>query len=222
MSAKLSTAASVTAIAAVAAAITGGTYAHFSDTDTREDYQLTNGTTMIDLTNDGTNTATAFKLGNLQPGDTSNKDINVENVGTLPGTVKISLVNVSSLENSCVDPEGGAGNPDTTCDATSAGELAQQLKITITKPDGSDDGTAADVVYDGLLSNYVANDAGFALTPFQTATDSGIWNIKWEFVNDSADAGDTIVDNNVAQSDSVEFDVQFVMTDDATTLTGTA
>ncbi len=225
--------ASVTAIAAVAAAITGGTYAVFSDRDTVAEYSLTNGTLDLVLTNDGGAASSPFQLGNMQPGDDGSKNINVRNDGSLPGVVKLSLVDLVQRENGCEDPESKAG--DTTCDDTAAvaagpgpdnlvgtaddvkaadatfaaAELASQLQITITGPDGADaNDTARDVLYTGLLSNYAHNIEARPMA----AGSSAVYDVAWEFVD--------AANNNLAQGDSVQFDLQFDIVDTAANYTG--
>jgi predicted ribosomally synthesized peptide with SipW-like signal peptide len=216
MSAKLTTAASLTAIAAVAAAIGTGTYAHFSDTEDVENYGVTAGSINLALTNDSGSESTPFVLTHIQPGNGSSKVINVTNSGNLDSLVTASIVNVSSAENGCLEPESSSG--DTSCPTLAvpapASELDDQLRLSITVPDDTldtdtsdadidgDVGTDPDVVYSSAAVSDRTTPAFVQRINNQQAL---AYTVTWSLPSDAGNS----TDNNQVMSDSVEFDVKF-------------
>lgn len=85
--------------------IVGGTFAYFSDT-VSTDNTFGAGTLAMGLSTD-TNAEVDFQAENLKPGDTVNRQMTIENEGTL--TIGDILL---SAEYSVVDSEGNQGEED--------------------------------------------------------------------------------------------------------------
>jgi spore coat-associated protein N len=114
---------SVFFIGLLALGVGWGTYALFSDTETSSDNTFTAGT--LDLKVDGqddTSLPIYFDFGNVQPSDSGSKVIALSNTGTLDGTAKIHIKDVTNTEGT---------NPEPETDITEPGDLGAALLITI-------------------------------------------------------------------------------------------
>jgi hypothetical protein len=140
-STKLSLVASVTAIAAVTAAIGTGTYASINDTEKQLD---ANSAGTLDINVDGENgTVAKFSIAEIVPGDSYSRVIPVSNLGDVDGLLKVTLADVSHAENGCPSEAeltaestmaGGA-----TCGAGAASELDDQIRVTLERRTAVDD-----------------------------------------------------------------------------------
>lgn len=116
----------VAAIAAATLALGAGTYAAFSDTETGPEATFAAGT--LDLTVGGVATTSPTSLTNVAPGSVIPLTFQVDNVGSIDGTLSLGLSLISSAENGCAEPESqGPNAADTTCDG--AGELPANLEV---------------------------------------------------------------------------------------------
>ena len=189
---------SIFTILSVSAIAFGATEAYYSDTETSTGNTFTAGT--LDLNLDGANTnVVKFNKTNLVPGNQPTGTFTLKNVGSVNGFVDLESVSVVSDENGCNDPETEAG--DITCGNPGAGEgeLAKELNFTLFV-DYNGDGwfsTGDKYVFNGLLSDFASVNLNEPLNAGNELKLTGI-------VNYFANAND-----NIAQGDSVEFDMTF-------------
>ncbi len=95
----------------IVAAVGSGTWAYFSDDETSQNNTLTSGT--LDLRVGANDPCTeSIDLGTqLQPGDGGNAaDWTVSNIGSVNGTLKVTIGAVTNNENSTTEPEEAAGD----------------------------------------------------------------------------------------------------------------
>ncbi len=216
-------------VALVAVAVAGvapGAWAVFSDTETAQDNTLQMGT--LDLQVDGQDDPDVvhIELDNLAPGDTWTHVWKLQNVGSLPGDVKVTLDNIVSYDNGCNEPEISAG--DTTCGDPGEGELAGYLRTQIHQSHPNVESPIGWVISDyhaynmaGYLTGcpnggmlYIEGSqmdgqtlgAGdFQMVKISLTLDEDVYNDGAGWCPDqTAD-----IDDNLLQSDSVEFDLIF-------------
>ncbi len=123
--------ASIVVIGLLGFALGWGTYSLFSDTETSSGNTFTAGT--LDLKVDGKddpNVVKYFDVGNVKPGDSGSQVIALSNTGTLDGTAKIHIKDVTNTEGA---------NPEPETDTTEPGDLGTVLLITI-QYDANNDG----------------------------------------------------------------------------------
>lgn len=179
-------------ILALAAVVAGGTQAVFVDTETVTGNTFAAGT--LDLKTNNSDGATAsYTLTNIRPGawDLAGQVI-LKNAGTTKGHAWLEITNVSNFENTCIEPEDGDG---TCADGADQGELGGLVKASFQQ------NVAPWTRFGGTSSINVS--AGTRVDLFDLDADAsmplvvyGVW----------PNGGAT---DNVAQSDSVTFDVVF-------------
>ncbi|AKB55337.1 MULTISPECIES: TasA family protein [Methanosarcina] len=113
---------SILILGVVATVAGAGTWAAFSDTETSNDNTFTAGT--LDLVVGGVGTSLPLTVDNVYPLDTGTiGTINVENAGTIDGTLSLKIINIEDDENGVNDPESKMGDTD------AVGELSSHLTI---------------------------------------------------------------------------------------------
>lgn len=185
------------------------TRALFSDTEQSGENKITSGT--MDMSVDGSN-GVAFDSFDIQNiGETSttsgSKEWTIVNSGTLPGSLKFSLANISNTENGCNEPELEVEN---NCAADNVGELGAAAAVTI-KVDSNDDGVYDDepIVVSSTLANgkepeyanqWNTNAGTVLVQPGQSKKVKLFWSINSDAYG------------NEVQSDTLGFKVQFNLT----------
>lgn len=186
------------------AAVGGGTWAWFQDTETSANNSLTAGT--LDLNVNGGNSANAtFTLANLAPGNVGSGSGVLSNVGSLDGELDVSISNLTNV--------GGSGGTEFE---DGIGELGYYGKIAL----------FIDVDQDGVWSN---GDIGLKFdgtTYAYYTTGPNYERINWYDGNNwdavvtlAGGASDDIVifwtipsdRGNYIQGDSVTFDLGFTL-----------
>src|ERR1700710_2368043 len=120
------------------AALGTGTYAAFSDTEQGPGGSTASGT--LDLTVGSTGTTQLFSASNIAPGYTQDVVFTLKNVGSLPGTLT-STLKVTGADVTCTEPELEAEGNTTSCNA--AGDLQNQMTVSVTKAPGLTAATTA-------------------------------------------------------------------------------
>lgn len=185
---------SILVIAITAVMVASATTSYFSDTETSTGNSLTAGT--LDLLIDGgDNNVVKFNVSNLAPGGQPKGKYVFTNNGSIAGYLNISDIDVRNIENVLTEPEIEAG--DTTDDV---GELGDVVYITLfIDLDGNGwIGDGDKTIYHGKISDL---------------PDSLVFNEK---INAGASVNISAIINwwstpndNLAQSDTVEFDFVF-------------
>lgn len=175
-----------------------GTYAYLSAQRTVSGSKFTTGTLDMDVSANG-NKLEPFVIENLgENGNISGtKTWTIKNTGTLPGKLLVRLQGVDNKENGCNDQEKAT---EPGCESDVIGELGKAIDLKIAL-DGIDK-------VDSLLDNANQDEIGQkwnALTPIivnagETKTITAYW------------ATDENSYGNEVQSDSVDFNVNFRMT----------
>lgn len=176
---KKKTVAGAAAAGVAAVAITGGTFATFSDTEEGPSGSI--AAAVVDLV-PGENVTNGFSVATIVPGETVGRDFSYQNASNVPTLLDLNFA-VTGHENGCNEPEAKV---DDTC-GTSAGELGKDLFV-----DVFIDGEHK---WDGKLSEFDGAEIEDVVLPNDTVN----VNIHVNYQLSS------IVDN-IAQSDSVEID----------------
>ena len=190
----------------LASGIGWGTYAAFSDTETSNDNLFTAGT--LDLTVNGQNgdNAQIFNIVNMKPGNQPTSYWNLQNIGSIPGTLSISAIAVTNNENGIIEPETQAG--DVTI---GVGELGSVVSIRL-YIDANKDGyySVGDTyLYQGTINGLPSSLPIGALGAGATTRVNAV--VDW-WSNSPPYDGVTpyhLADDNLAQSDSCELDFTF-------------
>lgn len=213
---------SIMTIALVGALIGGGIYAYFSDVETSTGNTFTAGTLNLKVGDDDPTTV-SINITDVKPTDTGTAATWLtKNIGSISGTLDVSIGSIVNNENTLTEPESAAG--DATGGATE-GELGSLLKVAIwldvdessTWNSGdialqSDGTTLTSTGVESLPYDYLDNYGGDSHTSLitMTADDSGAggtdefqFMIDYDFPTDAND--------NQAQSDSAVFDVTFTL-----------
>lgn len=163
------------------------TGAWFKDTTTAQNNTITAGT--LDLTVNGENTVTMSDLifgSKLVPGAWDNLGhANIKNTGNTPGKLSFSIKGVVNNENSIGQPEAAAGDT-----SANMGELSSKLKLSI------QENVAPWTRYTAMLMSNGQTAEGRILNPGEEI--QVVFYVTW---------GSTSNDN-IAQGDSVEFDLE--------------
>lgn len=199
---------SVLVLGAVAALVGAGSWATFSDTETSEDNIVSTGSLNLIV---GTTTGgpqcvfndpwvgPLFSLTNAAPGDSDEVTICLMNIGNLDGNLSASLTVTDKEDGACMEPESSAG--DTTCNAGDPGELGQFVQVVVWEDTDCDNtlDPGEDVWF-----NDTANNAPMTIGPTPFAGGAFMCVGVEATVLSSAD--------NTAQTDKVEADVTFTLT----------
>lgn len=178
------------------------TSALFTDTESTQDSTFTAGT--LDMNVDGNN-GTAFDnivVANIGVDGTvsGGKTWTINNSGSVPGNLSLSVLGVNNYDNGCNEPEAIV---DVTCDnpGNGQGELGAAISTVVLLNEGS--GDAQRVSTDLATANqgeYATQwDAGSTVT----IPAGGSVTVTMNWSNDPTSYGNEI------QSDSLDFDVQF-------------
>jgi predicted ribosomally synthesized peptide with SipW-like signal peptide len=209
---------SMMVIALVLVFIGGGIYAVFSDVETSAGNTFTAGTLNLQVGSADPCTE-RITISGLKPTDTGNAaSWLTTNIGSINGTLDITLSAITNNENTRSEVETAAG--DTT---DSVGELGGLLKVAFwmdinkdgtwssgdyylksdgTKVSWASGSTLPSAAYD-ILNNYDSKSWANVQTVNGTA-DAGNFRVEYNFPN-----GGSI--DNQAQSDSCVFDIIFVL-----------
>jgi predicted ribosomally synthesized peptide with SipW-like signal peptide len=209
---------SLMVIVVVLALIGGGIYAVFSDVETSAGNTFTTGTLNLQVGSADPCTE-RITISGLKPTDTGNAaSWLTTNIGSINGTLDITLSAITNDENTRSEVETAAG--DTT---DSVGELGGLLKVAFwmdinkdgtwssgdyylksdgTKVSWASGSTLPSAAYD-ILNNYDSKSWANVQTVNGTA-DAGNFRVEYNFPNGGS------VDNQ-AQSDSCVFDIIFVL-----------
>lgn len=177
--------------------------AAFSDVEQSSDNTLTAGTLDLKINNkdDATAAIEHMEFANLKPGDKRTQCWNVKNAGSIAGQIWFEVAGVKNLEGDLLEMERAAGD-STEFD----GELGSQISGTwMYKPEGAVD-------YISWQPRYINNMPGISYGKPGSdviqlpVLDSGNFVdicLETEFVEGS--------NNNLAQNDSLAFDVVFTL-----------
>lgn len=195
-----------------------GTYAIFSDTETSTDNTFTAGTLDLKVDDQDDPNVMHITLNNMKPGDSITYKWCLKNTGSIPGVPTVEFSAITNNENGTNEPEDAA---EAQPYASTGGELGQYLKTSIgyapcswsviSKHIGGGWQTGPAHPWgvpglNGLGGNTYGGfpvlgqneTIGFFLV-IQLENDLRAWSgTSWYDVND-----------NIIQSDSVEFDIIF-------------
>ena len=149
-------------------------------------------------------TFTLPTFGGMRPGDNRSTVVCIKNGGTIDGAVTLQANNVKDLENTCIDPEGEAG--DVTC-AALQGELTDQLRVGIATypPTGAScAATPSPVRWVGFSQLQV----GIDLVPLSAQTRQCVsFTVDWPASPDAVGQ----LDRDRANGDAAEFDLLWTL-----------
>lgn len=189
---------SIGLIVVVTAVAGAGAFAFFTAQRTTSANKFTAGTLDMDVTANG-NKLEPFVIENM--GDNANisgtKTWKVKNTGTLPGRLLVRLQGVSNKENACNDQEKAA---EAACDQDNQGELGGVITLNV----GLDGVDKVSSTLATANQSKIGNDWN-ALTPIVMQPNEER-NITAHWATDETGYGNEI------QSDSVDFDVNFRLT----------
>ena len=188
---------SIMVIAISATMIVGATTAYFSDIETSNGNTLTAGT--LDLTIYGQDgNALLFNVENMAPGYRETKHFTFRNEGTIDGWLDISKIVVEEFENGLGEPEAEAG--DVTPNEGELGDVVYFHLFFDNNKNGVFD--AGD---DMFLDNSLGNLPGSLNMNKFIAAGSEV-----EVIGEIISWPSSNLDN-LAQSDSVDFDLEFTL-----------
>jgi predicted ribosomally synthesized peptide with SipW-like signal peptide len=182
-------------LAVIAALVSIGAFAWFSDTETSNNNTFTAGS--LDLVLDGNNGTNVVKwtVGPINPGNQPKGTFHLVNGGTITGYLDIENIVVTSQENTIIEPEANAG--DTT---DPEGELEDVLNLRLFHDVDCNGwiGTGETVFFNGKVSTIAANyDQNIAIPAGGNTCITGIYD-WW-----------STPDDNKAMTDSFELDFTF-------------
>ncbi|WP_277555483.1 TasA family protein [Halobaculum limi] len=197
---------------AASAAAGAGTVALFSDEETSANNTVQAGT--LDLTVNGSGSNAVIDVSNVVPEGSGSDSTTLRNAGTLPGYLTFGIKGFRTPENGVNDPESDADDEGDSFGQNSGGshtgELAQNLELRVKLVvDGNDE---------YLIGHQPVNgDDGYVLASAITLGSYDLGNLQLssgqsvEFVTDYRvyNAGNEI------QSDSVEIEAAFALTQEA-------
>jgi spore coat-associated protein N len=178
------------------AALGAGTYAAFSDSEKGPGGTTASGT--LDLTVGSTGTTQLFSATNIAPKYTQDVVLTLNNVGTLPGTLT-STLKVTGADVTCTEPELEAEGKATTGSCNAAGDLQNQMTVSVTKAPGL---TAATTPVTMAAFATAGLPAGGTIP----AGSSVEYDLHFVFPDLAG------VENNKAQGDSVTLSSDFLIT----------
>lgn len=191
-------------ITVVVSGVVAGTSAYFSDTETSTGNTITAGTLDLKVGGQDDPTVAHITLTNIAPAASyttqRGQGFTLTNDGTIPGTVTATVKNLVDNENGCVEPEVNAG--DVTCGATEgelSGLLVRTQWLLNQAPWGGIGSSFASL---SAIAGVPVTDVGFHLDAGESK--DVYFQLYW----------DTSPSDNLAQSDGVEYDVEFVLNQD--------
>lgn len=179
------------------------TQALFIDREDSQESSFIVGTLDMNVTGSGSQQAESLQVTDLGAEHiiSGGKSWTINNVGTLPGRFSLELQNLQNLENDCNEPEA---LEDTSCDSPGQGqgELGEFITTTISLKENNQER----LIFTSNLSDSAAtqyqtlwkNNAGEVTIP---PGKSLIITLEWSTQNNPL--------SNIAQSDSVIFDLVF-------------
>lgn len=221
---------SLITILAVAGIAVNSTAAYFNDTETSTGNSVSAGTLDLKVNDNDDPVIESIQISNIKPGDTISKIWKLKNVGSVPGKVKITVKNIVDNDNSCSDPESPAEVSEygsATC-GDAEGELSTYLRtqviqshVNVTSPiDWSISDYHANRMtgrhpsgspFGGLKyqENKVMNGQSLSQNDYQMV--QLIMKLDADVISDSDWGGWPVhqVDDNLIQSDTTTFNVEF-------------
>lgn len=184
--------------------VSRATAAWFSDMETSTGNTITAGTLDLKVGGQDDPTVAHITLTNIKPADPwttqRGQGFHLTNAGTVAGSVTATVKNLVDNENGCIEPETSAG--DVTCGATQ-GELSGLLIHTQWLLNQAPWGAIAPGFASLQASAGVpVTGANFHLNPGESK--DVYFQLYW----------DTSANDNLAQSDGVAYDVEFVLNQD--------
>jgi predicted ribosomally synthesized peptide with SipW-like signal peptide len=131
--------ASVTAVAAI-----------LSDTESSNYNTFTAGTLDLTLNGENGDNVAIFAISHMRPGSQPTGAYNLQNIGSLSGTLSISSITVEDIENDLTEPETEAG--DITSDVGELGSVVNIRLYVDTDKDGYYS-TGDVMLYNGKISD---------------------------------------------------------------------
>jgi predicted ribosomally synthesized peptide with SipW-like signal peptide len=182
-------------ILGVIGAVAVSTRAYFFDTETSNGNTFTSGNLNLTLdSNDGINTV-KWTLSNLVPGNQPKGHFVLANTGSINGFVDLENIQITSHENTLIEPEIDAG--DTSSDE---GELEDVLGMTLFWDKGCDGWFSAgdEYIFNGKAADIAASyDKNIPVAAGASVCVEGIFN-WWSTAED-----------NKAMTDSFDLDMAF-------------
>ena len=212
-------------IGVISAVVGGGVHAIFSDTETATANTFTSGT--LNMQVGGTDPCTVkVTLNSVKPTDAATAATwLITNLGSINGSLNITLSAITNNENVVNSVEIAAGEPSNN----TVGELGQLLKIAFwmdvdkngtwssgdyylssggTKVVWASGSTLPTAAYDYL--NNFGTKSWTSLQTINGTADAGNFRVEYNFPNNGGGIPGTLTDNR-AQSDSSVFDITFVL-----------
>ena len=175
----------------------GATIAQFEDTETSEDNTFTAGTLDLQVDNQDDPAVVHIVRTGLKPYSHWSHSYGgqwaLKNAGSVPGRFSMEIKNIKNYENTCIEPETG----DVSCGiGTDQGELGGLMFAKWSRNVSPWGGWGS--VMSPLNSAEGVVVTGDVLNPGETAP-AVYLDLEWDFSPS----------DNMAQSDSVEFDIVF-------------
>ena len=196
----------LTAAGAASAVGGAGTMALLSDTERSTDNTIQAGT--VDLVLDGTESATTtFQASKLAPGEAGTATASVENAGSLPGVLAVTVDDVTTSGGATVDSEDQSESQD------DGSALLSELILEVGfDPDHATDGDLDDndetVAVDEYLSANAWNpgtthSTGETLSASGEGGDASTLYVRWQL---DSDAPNTVQGDEVTVSVAIELE----------------
>ncbi|MFQ6026762.1 MAG: TasA family protein [Dehalococcoidia bacterium] len=209
------------------AAISVGTFAAFSDTETSTGNEIAAGSLDLVVDIDGVDTEPVGTIAALDqtavPGQEDEVTLSFKNTGSINGDLTVTLTKgaTDDSENGCNEPETTAGDANCGTPGVGEGELDDQTYLAIWRE------TDCDNLLDGTeVATYSGSWAGMGspLTVINAeqldaaSAETECIGVAWSFVDDAVDATSAgfpggaslalaVGDNNLAQGDTVALDL---------------
>lgn len=196
---------SVAVIGITSAIAIGATSAYFSDTEVSSANTFTAGTLDLKIDDQDGAQVAHVTFANVVPavqwqGAEYDHQWVLKNTGTLPGTVTYKIKNIQNFENGCNAPESVMG--DISClTGTDQGELGSQMKL-VFQLNQAPYGYNQDIFPLNAAEGVAYTPVAYHLNPGET---KAVFLRSW-FISSPS--------NNLAQGDSVQFDIEFTLAQD--------
>jgi predicted ribosomally synthesized peptide with SipW-like signal peptide len=207
-----------------------GTRAIFSDTEKVSVADISAGT--LDLKLSGADAVVTVDIHNIKPGDTITEVWTLKNDGTLPGILSVEFSAITNNDNLCNDPETAAEIAEygAATGGNGEGELGAYLRAQVIQSHlgGSDLSWTISDYHAHDLTGYLdektkalsfgLNYQGGKTMVAQTLPAGTFVYIKltlsldkdiWNYASGWGGGSNFNIDDNVIQSDSVQFDIIF-------------